>query len=218
MKKIQLSKHKVPLLIDFDGTLFNTSALKKEIFLLLSRAGFDQKQIIFAYKKACEKKLFSYRSLLKHLPQNKTLNTSKIINLLKKIHYNNKNKLYSDTIIFLKNIDRKKYQIILLTLGNPEFQKFKVKNTKIAKYFDALLFTKIEKWEYLPKYLSKKQNFVMIDDREDTIAKIGEKFPNAKALCIVREVSDTDDPTKTKKAEGIKKIKALTKEAVFGNN
>lgn len=60
----------------------------------------------------------------------------------------------------------KKYQLCLLTMGNPEIQKKKIKSLEIEQYFQQVLFADSEKKETKNKYFHKLVKDYSINDRQ----------------------------------------------------
>lgn len=201
---------KTKLFIDFDGTLFDTNMLRKEFYAILEDLGFNEADIVSAYKDECKDNFFTVERMLKRLHQIKNFDIEEIILLEKQIHDKNPTFLFDDTINFLKNIDRDKYEINLITLGDFDFQKFKVEKSEIKQYFDNIYYANAEKWEYLDCVVKRNEEFIIIDDREDTIHYIQHKYKNAKALRIVREDVDRDDPSAHITESDVKKIYSLS--------
>lgn len=185
MKKIQLSKNKIPIFIDLDSTLFNTTEVKKQMFALLETLGFPMEQILATYSQSYKDKGFTIKDFLSRLNSIKKIDI--LVTEQKILAIHEKVGLYNDSLGFLKNIDRSKYEVNLLTFGSPTHQKYKVKISSIEKYFDNLFYTQEYKVQYLAKLIDSKTNFVFIDDLPEVLLDIVKSFPNAEVYCIIRE-------------------------------
>lgn len=200
---------KTKIFIDFDGTIYDTNKLRKEFYSLLESLGFNEADIVSAYKDECRDNFFTAEGMLRRLHQIKNFDFDEIVQKERAIHDKNPSFLYEDTINFLKNIDREKYEVNLITLGNFEFQKFKVEKSEIKQYFDNIYYANVEKWEYLDNIVRRDEKFIIIDDREDTIYYIQHKYKNARAFKIVRGDVDKDDPAVNEVRDDVSRIYSL---------
>ena len=149
------------IIIDFDHTLFNAQAFKKDLAKAL-----DIKKL---YKNN------NYKQQIKKFSQQQQ---QKFLKILK----NSKQYLYKDAISFLKSVQ--KNQIILLSKGQPEFQKIKIKNCKLEKYLKIKTVSK-SKINFI-KHFKNKQEIIFINDRGKEIDAIKKKFPQIHAIWIRR--------------------------------
>jgi len=187
---------KIKLFIDFDGTLFDTSKFKRGMFDIFEKAGFTSDQVLTAYQAECLDAKFSITGLIERLKKDQKFNVSLAEARVSDLYAQAAKMVYEDTEEFLQKIDRNRYQIIMLTLGDPSFQHKKVENSGLEKYFDEILYTELQKWDYLDRIVKKNEKFVIVDDRADAISKIAKKFPNSLALYIDRKSADKDDPVR----------------------
>jgi FMN phosphatase YigB (HAD superfamily) len=185
---------KTKILIDFDGTILNTSELKNKLFPVFEKAGFSHDEVMDAYRAECLHYHFSIDGMIKRLKEVKDFNIS-LTNARIENAFNTIPKLiFDDFHDFISKIDRSKYEIDLFTLGNLNFQRTKVEHSGLVLQFDHIYYTDIQKWEYLDKIVEKDERFVFIDDRSDTVHEVSQKFPHALALYINRKAKDKDDP------------------------
>jgi FMN phosphatase YigB (HAD superfamily) len=202
---------KIKLFIDFDGTIFDTSEFKKEMFDAFFRCGYALPDIKSTY--VLESMDYKYNpeghleKLQKIKPTNHKLALARIENLYKSVT----KYLYPDTMDFLDNIDRGKYEVNMLTLGDIGFQQKKVDRSGIADRFEQVYVTDTQKWDYLENIVSYREEFVLIDDRADTLEKVKAKFHKSLCMQIVRQDLDIDDAAiMYKEVYGGIKIKSLS--------
>jgi FMN phosphatase YigB (HAD superfamily) len=193
---------KTKLFIDFDGTLLNTEKSKELTFDIFIKAGFTNDEILAAYQAECLDYKYSIYDLIKRLYSIKKFNLPLYEARIENIHKQFPKFLFPDAVDFLKGIDRDKYEVVLLSMGDKIYQKFKVESAGITNFFDKVYFTDIQKWVYLQKLVKEKERFILIDDRSDTIFNVAKKFPKCLALEIIRKYSDDDDPMRAKKEMG----------------
>jgi len=201
---------KTKLFLDFDGTLFNTTKLKEKFENLLSEYGITSEALLAAYREESKTTHFTVPGVLNRIYVLEDEQKKEIIAREMELHNDDPELVYADVIPLLKQIDRKKYEINLITLGDPKFQSLKVGKSALKKYFDNIYYTEVDKWEYLGGVVGINEEFIVVDDREDTCFFVERKFKNSKCFCIKRDDLDTDDPTLNKKFKGIKVIKTLS--------
>jgi len=138
-------------IIDLDNTLMDTAGhfkntrvkdlenlgITRELYektYTLARNGSEGKAV---YSNARHAKVLSYEGY----------DEEQVLNLLNKTLDSQEIKrfLYSDTISFLENLKKFDLPMLLLTLGNPEFQEEKIKALELDKYFDRVILTNQEK-------------------------------------------------------------------------
>lgn len=170
---------KTKLFIDFDGTLFDTRHLKIELFNAFRSMGFAEDQIELTYKKACEDYIYSPIEQLQLLQNFKKCDIQEAIEKLEELYKKVPNYLFKDSVDFLKNLDREKYEVNLLTLGDEDFQKKKVDSSGITKYFDNIYYCRDQKWIFLKTLVDLEEKFFIIDDRGDALFKISKDFKNS---------------------------------------
>ena len=142
------------LYIDFDNTLFNTVKFNNKCKELLNKYINEEEQdkIFKSFTK-----IYDFREVLNILSNNYKIDKE----ILKK-EYNKileDNYLFEDTISFL-DYYKDKYQLIMLTWGNNEYQLDKINCANITKYFNELIITKEYKYQLDIDY----KNSIFIDD------------------------------------------------------
>lgn len=185
-----MSKQKTKIFIDFDATLFDTGKLKKELFSVLRKAGFSDEEILLTYKAECKDYLYSPKGQVERLKKVRNFDFESVISQIEKLYEKVSSWLYNDTIGFLKNINREKFEVNLLTLGDISFQKKKVESAGIKKLFDNIYYCAEQKWDFLKGLVDRNEKFFVIDDRGDALEKINHCFPDA--FCI--EINRLQDP------------------------
>lgn len=200
---------KIKIFLDFDGTLFETTLLKEKMFQVCRDFNFNDDEILDKYRLETADGLFSPDGFLKRFEGEKDFNYPVAYKKIQDQIEKSSLFLFPDTISFLSKLDRTKFEINLMTLGDDNFQRSKVSFSKIEPYFDNLYFVSQNKWEIMNKFVGVDEKFIFIDDREDTIKKIGDLFANSLCLCIKRKDEDHDDLNKQIEYQDIKKIKQL---------
>lgn len=178
-------KKKIKYFIDFDDTIFNTNLFGHRLFAFLKALGFSEDERIGSYTAVYDA---GYAGIMAHLDKLAELHPNKLSpEDLEKAKagvgeylQNSLDKyLFPQTLEFLCNIDKEKYDIYLITVGNTDFQKAKVEGSEVANYFDPshIIYTDtIDKDEVLSEYVGKDEHFILLDDKQRTLDKIKEKF------------------------------------------
>lgn len=146
---------------DFDHTLFNTQNFKTGLArsIGISRPVFDK-----SYKRLINLKygIIDY-DLNKHL---------KILAKFDKKTISKVNKFLGNIDKFIKpgafdllyGLKTKKYKLILLTAGNINWQKRKLVNLKINKYFNKIIFAGFDKTESIKKLKDSTDEIILVND------------------------------------------------------
>ena len=165
--------------IDFDGTLYNTTKLNKYFINIFNKYNIDTK----------------YITNLMNTYKNYDILANKIIidNNIDKSIYNDIFNLYSNDLVFKDVIPflekyHNKYELILLTLGNKEYQEKKIKSSNLKKYFKDIIITDKDKSKLNIDYT----NGIFIDNNPNEL----KKFYNSNAKYLIRIKRNEDKYSK----------------------
>lgn len=181
---------KTKLFIDFDKTLFDTNQVRERLVRIFGQFGFSKDEIDQTYLAESLDGKFSPERQAKRLNGIRSFNLKVAELKIKSMIFDSNKLLYSDSIDFLDNIDRNKYEVDLLSYGNMEFQMRKVKHSGISDKFDNVYITDIEKQIYLKDVVRGDEEFIVIDDKIDNLEKISAEYPKSFMIYIVRNVDD----------------------------
>jgi len=100
--------------------------------------------------------------------------------------------LFDDSIEFLEMAKEKEIPLFLISLGNPEWQNYKITASNIDKYFSDMFFTEKqdEKAIHILKYKDKFERIIVIDDTPAELDTIKDKMPRAETYYIDRLQSE----------------------------
>lgn len=134
------------VILDFDHSLFNTEEFKESLREIFIKYGVGKELYNETYKEIREKEEGPY-SLERHLSilegrmmyNRKKLRKIKreVLDLLKRTD----EYLFSDTMDFLRQ-ESKRSKLVLVTLGEKEFQSLKIKSSGIKKYFVQIIISR----------------------------------------------------------------------------
>ena len=166
--------------IDFDGTLFDSTKHYNEYINIFKKYNIN---IESYFKKEYEKEK-NFDSLSKKIIKEYNLSPS-IYDEINQIY--SKKLIFKDAITFLEE-NYNKYDLILLTLGNINYQQKKINKTNISKYFKDIIITNKDKSKLNIDYT----NGIFIDNNPLEL----KKFHNSKAKYLIRIKRDTDKYSK----------------------
>ena len=186
------------LILDFDDTLLNTGRLEGEcaLHMLTLKYGVTNDN----FKKAREKlrevypESPAYYDLKKHLEilsgNNCARRDEMHREVYKLIRAQLKDFLFDDVVAFLKK-QSQNHTLILMTFGDPDFQKHKVASSGISHFFHELIFTgKEPKAEIIKRVCAKtpkKEKVVFLDDRVWQLSSAKKMNPLLTSVRIKRK-------------------------------
>lgn len=171
--------------IDFDGTLYNTNELYKRFIKLFEKYNFSELEIQELMKQEPYKTHKSFDMLAHKIIKEYNLNEKIILKELDNIYSDDL--VYNDIIPFLEKYS-KKYELILLTLGNILYQQRKIDSSKLNKYFKDIIITNKDKSKLDIDYTKG----IFIDNNPKEL----EKFYNSKATYLIRIKRENDNFSK----------------------
>ncbi len=185
-------KNNLIVLLDFDRTLFDTDNFLFEIKKIFKTIGINENTFISSYKKVKPYNIKKHLDLLKLNRQNKSLIQAK----LNKLADNSKKYLFSDTIKFLKFLNKNNIKCILVTYGNKEFQNNKIKKSNIKIYLDDIYITSNNqnKINIYKNIITKNKNksFIIIDDLKTNTENVTKKINHMNSIRINRNKNNTE--------------------------
>lgn len=145
--------------LDFDYTLFNTYEFRKELYKILEANKCNRDMLKLTIETG-NHKLINIREKFKALSKQKNIPLDNFIKPLEELYNNCEKYIYDDVIDFLKYLKQQNHKKYILTWGEKEYQKEKVKATKIEKYIDEVIYTDKLKYNLDIQY----KDGIFIDD------------------------------------------------------
>ncbi|MFZ2835226.1 MAG: HAD hydrolase-like protein [Candidatus Moraniibacteriota bacterium] len=165
------------LFIDFDDVLFNAKKFKTDLINIFIKNGvskleFENSYYSFRKKDQALGKYYDLKKQISALKKIKRLNHEKLANELADFTANLESYVFSDVKIFLEKFPKK--DLFLITYGHEKFQKLKIKNSDLKKYFSQIIITKNYKADDIKEVsekleLSLEEKIILIDDRPEQI-------------------------------------------------
>jgi FMN phosphatase YigB (HAD superfamily) len=175
------------IIIDFDDTIFNTYKMMQEFIKSFKKAGFSSEEFKEIYKKSKEKKgEFDQKTVIGLFSKLRSFDKHQVAKELAEILERAEEFVYPDFRKFVDNFPKK--ELILLSFGSTDYQKIKIENAGMRKYFDKIYITNKDKVYNIEKTYRKYagDRIVFIDDKAEEIDKVKEKFPGIITLKMER--------------------------------
>ena len=168
------------IIFDFDDTLFNTSELKKSIFTKLAAHGINSEIIENSYEECKnEQDVYTLRGHTEILKEKHNfLGSDDIHDWFSKLDLSSY--LFPEVSEGLEKLSQE-HHLVLLTMGEFEFQNIKLEGASIKKYFNEIHITPGDKEEFLK---DKKYDtpIYFINDKSSENKKIKDKFPEINII------------------------------------
>lgn len=190
------------VILDFDYTIFDAKRFRLGLGLSLVNFGVSHKIFHQTYSQAVEKKQGQYSySLQRHINLIKNHHPDlprvpAILALKNVIRHSNKF-IYKDTLAFLKALKKKGFKIILVTHGNPNFQRQKLEYSGLKKYFSKVILSPEIKAVTLKRIESKFGRAFFVSDHITELVQIKRNLP--KLIPIMKTGSHYSDIVSAKK-------------------
>ena len=174
-------------IFDLDSTLLN----KKEFFNSFAPVlGLSLKDFIGSSEQGKKKGKDKY-SLLEHinyLRHNGYISGSgkELENKIQKHIKNINNYLFEDTVPLLEYLKNTKNKLILATYGDKKWQKAKVDNLDIKKYFDRIIVTDKDKQEELKDLDNSNEEIYIINDKASETLALQKFFSNKARVFLIK--------------------------------
>lgn len=188
--------------IDFDRTLFDCDSFLGDLYSIIQKYKIPKK-IFKDSQIQCKKMGFNPYIILEKVEKHCSFN-HEIYNDIDKLLDNTSSYLYADALLFLNNLKKSGYEIIILTKGNLEYQKRKITNSNISKYCDDIIITMSHKGNLNIDYM----NSVFIDDNPVEIKNILRKKPK-ELIRIKRNDSKYYDITLNKDIKTVNSLQEI---------
>ncbi|HLN18696.1 MAG TPA: hypothetical protein VK255_00825 [Patescibacteria group bacterium] len=168
------------IFIDFDDVIFNAKRFKKDLIGVFSKNGitrqeFDNSYYTFQKKAQMEGRYYDPKNQIKVLKKRFKIDNKKLEKDLDVFLSDMKKYVFPDVYGFLSNFP--KNDLFLITYGHVRFQKKKIRNSGINKFFRRTLVSKDNKinivLESCRKYSfsPEREDILLIDDRPEQIEK-----------------------------------------------
>jgi phosphoserine phosphatase len=199
-------------IVDFDYTLYKTDLFERDMKNVLCSFGVSAEIYKDSYKQALKWEGDGYGfdyTFPKHIKilQEKGFEIDLDKTVAELDDCIKKEYLFDDAIIFLKFLKDLGDRVVILTAGNPDFQKNKLSKVGVVDLVDECVYLYGNKQDFVEEILSKERKVVFINDnsKENTIIK--KQFPNLEIIGIVNSYKYDEAAVK---ASGVPYFKTLS--------
>ncbi len=176
-------------IIDFDDTLFDTHALKQAQAVVLEETGVSKEDCEWSYQAArsASDGQFTYTNDRRaRLLETRGYNGDKIRNGLEETLTPTALRagVLPGAIELLTYLRSRGQSLILLSLGDPNFQELKVKGCGLATYFDRLFMVSEKKETVIAEMITHHQpeDYWLLNDKIDESVSLSKMFPNMRIV------------------------------------
>lgn len=176
---------KEKIYIDFDGTLFDTDNFYQEFLHICLKYGITKDKIDLIKAELFKDTLFNIDKMVDYL----VLNYNVSSNIKKEVEDLYSNKFVYDDVVSSLDKLKDKYDLILLTFGEHDYQTKKINGSLLKKYFKDIIMTGGNK--SLLKNVDYK-NSIFIDNNPKEI----KRFMDVGSKKVIRIRRDSDKYSK----------------------
>lgn len=181
------------IFLDFDDVLFNTKKFKDDYFKLFKKRGVSKKIFEEFYYDPLDKrktKNYSPASHIKRVCEMVSLDYSEFEKSIFKFTSDTSNYVFKDVVDFLDNFSKK--DLCLISFSKTSFQKSKIFNSGISKYFKQIEIVDKLKGAVIKKIIKKEkksniEEIYFIDDRVEHLMDAKIKNPSIRTIFFLRK-------------------------------
>ncbi len=167
--------------VDWDDTVYNTVALKADIFDIFTKHGATEKDILDTFRKslctiAPHQYDYTFEEHTQFLRDRGYNLPNTVEEELNSLFY--KDYLFSDTGMFLQFLKSISNKVILLSAGDKKFQMSKINDSGIVDIFDEVVVLSGGKEKYLGENYSNDKIFFVNDNLRENLS-VKQEVPSA---------------------------------------
>lgn len=174
-------------IIDFDDTLFDTQAFKLALRSALSGVGVNPEDAEWSYKAAYNtadgRYVYSHKRRAEMLAQ-RGYSEVQVLAALEAVTAVPSIQQYvlPGAVELLEGLQALGYRLVLLSLGDPDFQKLKVDGAGIGVYFAEQHLVSRDKKSVIAELMEASPPHWLINDKIDESRNLAETFPNLQII------------------------------------
>lgn len=194
------------IFIDFDDVLFETKKFVNDFDSIFIGNGISKDKIkefskSLSETSKCKKTPYSLEREINFFKKTIDLDYDKLSGDAESFMENLKKYVFSDVDSFLKSFPKK--DLYLLSYGDVNFQKKKIINSGIGKYFGKIIISEDNKLDVISKIykdykFSKNEKIILIDDRVENLEKIEKKHREIITFLMLRPERRHKKPVRSK--------------------
>lgn len=170
------------VILDFDYTLFDAGKLKLALADSLRQYGVGREHFFTTYPRAVQRHAGRYSySLERHVDLLRgfvpALPRAAALRAFGRVVAGSWRYLYPDTTYFLRQLRRHGFHIMLVTHGNPAFQRRKLRGSRIRPFFDTVVFSNQLKIVTLRQLARRFDEVFFVSDHPRELAAVKHRLP-----------------------------------------
>lgn len=181
------------IFIDFDDVLFCTRDFKVDFKNVFKNVGVSSSDFEETYKivRNNEKGVdgYNYDDHIKILDKRDVVDGGALKKAVNEFLINSEKYVFSDVVEFLEKSKSMGDELFMISFGSECFQKSKIENSGLGKYFSDIKIGDIDKAVEIEKIVGENVNDEMwfIDDRIQQIEMVKKVFPEMKTVLLKRK-------------------------------
>lgn len=179
------------IFIDFDDVLFNTRRFRIDFQKIFSQFGISDDIYARNYynyppnSQKSPKTIYILEEHLKKISNSIYFDKPALKRKIQKLLGNTRKYVFSDVEPFLQNFSRQ--ELFLISHGQQNFQRKKIKNTQLEKYFSAIKISSGQKSQEICPWIEKgKEKKFFLDDRVHYLQEVKKCMPEITTILIQR--------------------------------
>lgn len=186
------------IIIDFDHTLFDTDALKRDLSRAIGEFGVKSDLFWETYPKALQfvsgEMGYNTDKHLDILQKFVSFDAATARSKMDKVIGNSKNYLFPDTLNFLSRMVGLNVPLVMLSRGDRAFQNAKIRAAGIERYFREIHLTSEKKVSILPQLIKgDAKHIFFINDHLEETREVMQAFKEIKPVLLRRKDFSPED-------------------------
>lgn len=170
------------VILDLDYTLLDTARFKQALASEFESCGIGESRFQQTYRQTISQNYPDYDYdpsrhadlLFAELECTK----SQLMDRVEKLLSNTAEYLYPGALNFLQELRNMDFNLILLTLGNVEWQRMKIQKSDLETRFDQVIYVRKSKLSAMNKLSDLKQPVIVINDNSDEVMEMLQLEPD----------------------------------------
>ncbi len=186
------------IFIDFDDVIFNTKKFKKDLFEIFSKYSITEEEYEKSYYDPNDNrsiKMHDVEGQLRRLSEMHSFDEKSLRKSLEIFLHDSSDYVFTDVVPFI--ILHEKDKLSIVSFGNLDFQKKKIRSSKIKKYISDAKVTDKNKVEILftaiKENKNSKEKIFFLDDRVEQLRNVKKEIPDIITILVKRPESRYQD-------------------------
>ena len=180
------------IIIDFDGVLFNDQRFKMDYESFFRRAGVSHEVYERTYEQTKKKGYYDPRIHIQLALAHKSSVQIRLYAQIRRFVGQSSDYIYKDVQDFLMFLEKEGIRAVVLSTGDPQFQKQKIQKSGITDFFDEIIIVSNDsKVVALDMLIRKKKpvSAIFIDDKKEVVEEVKRSLPGVYTVQMRRRVT-----------------------------